>query len=102
MTNRWTLTEEVKQKYTPIVEEFINKLEPMDSEDSGAECLELSDTELSPYTLVELLGHMGYKQTDADQNGWQMDYWLTVGKSGFKTLCVSGTAITFGLRLSLK
>lgn len=27
MSNRWTLTEEVKSKYKPIIAEYLNKLE---------------------------------------------------------------------------
>ncbi|MNS42020.1 hypothetical protein D3C71_1502710 [compost metagenome] len=103
MTNRWALTEEVKQKYIPVVEQFISELESINPEDAnGLLEINLSDTELSPYTLVKLLEGMGYKERSRDDNGWQFDYWITMSKKGFKTLSVNGTAIIFELKLSEK
>ncbi|WCF11432.1 hypothetical protein NDS46_31230 (plasmid) [Paenibacillus thiaminolyticus] len=103
MANRWTLTDEVKEKFMPVIQEFISKLESMKPEESS-ELLEidLSDTELNPFTLVILLESIGYEQTNQNDNGWQMDYWITMCKEGFKPLLVKGTGITFELRLSEK
>lgn len=98
MTNRWELSNDVKEKYTPIIVEFINKLE---SEEPGKPLeLNLSNTELNPYTLVELLKNIGYEKIDEDSNGWQFDFWITLQKENNKSLSVSGTGIVFELKLS--
>lgn len=99
MANRYELSDEVKQKYTPIVQEFVNQLESVGSEGSKNMKLDLSDTDLNPHTLQTLLESMGYTEEDRDTNGWQLDYWITMVKSGFKTLYIKGTAITFELLL---
>lgn len=103
MTNRWTLKDEVRDKYIPVVQEFISKLESINPEDTK-ELLEinLSNTELNPFTLVKVLESVGYEQTNQDDNGWQMDFWITMSKSGFKPLYVKGTGIIFELKLSEK
>ncbi|EJW13952.1 hypothetical protein M5X02_30715 [Paenibacillus alvei] len=98
--NRWLLTEEVKQKYTPIIQGFIDKLEAMNP-DEQEDLLEinLSDTGLNPYTLQELLESLGYEKTDFDDNGWQMDFWITMEKNGCKSIVIEGTGIIFELKL---
>jgi len=97
----WALTDEVKERFTPIIQEFIDKIETMDyvDEESG---LNLSDTELNGYTLWKLLEDLGYEQTELDHNGWQMDFWIRFEKEGFKTLSVDGTGITFELALNVR
>lgn len=57
--NRWNLTEEVKQKYTPVVKEFLESLK-VPSEELREK--DFSDTELNPYTLWELLESLGYEK----------------------------------------
>ncbi|TVX85976.1 hypothetical protein [Paenibacillus agilis] len=103
MTNRWQLTEGVKEKFLPIVQGFINKLEASnpDEEENLLE-VDLSGTELNPFTLQELLESLGYKKGDADTNGWEMDFWIPMNKEGFKTLSVDGTGMIFALYLREK
>ena len=60
MTNRWQLTDDVKQKYLPAVQEFIDKLESEEYDESPE--IDLSDTELNPYTLQKLLESLGYNE----------------------------------------
>lgn len=93
---------DVKEKYLPIVKEHINKienyqLEEMDRYDVE---LDLSDTELNPYTLGELLEELDYEKVDVDRNGWEMDFWIKYKKSGCLPIQVRGTGITFELFLS--
>jgi hypothetical protein len=103
MKNRWVLEDKLKTRYTPIVREFISRLEAIDEEYvSDLPIIDFSDTRLNPYTLGILLESLGYKQEDIDQNGWQMDFWITMKKDGFKSLCIDGTGITFKLILSRK
>lgn len=97
--NRWTLTDEVKAKYTPIVEEFIKEVENSDPEADFLE-KDFSDTELNPYTLWQLMESLGYKQGYLDTNGWEMDFWIPFTKENCKPLVVSGCGITFTLTLA--
>ncbi|MNJ90285.1 hypothetical protein D3C87_78800 [compost metagenome] len=101
MINRYTLTDEVKKEFTPIVENFINKVENSDPE-GDLLSMDLSNTKINPYTLTKVLESLGYKETDQDSNGWQFDFWITMEKKGFKNLQVKGTGITFELLLKEK
>lgn len=97
--NKYELTDEVKEKFIPIVQDYINKVEAEDFE--GSE-LRLTDTELNPYTLWKLLEELGYEKTEFDDNGWQMDFWIEFTKEGFQTLTIAGTGITFELTLMVR
>lgn len=49
--NRWELTDEVRTKFKPIIQNFLNKMESLTIEqienmDNKEFCLNLSDTEL--------------------------------------------------------
>lgn len=107
--NRWTLTEEVKKKYKPIIEEFLNKIENMsDEEIENSEnevfSIDLSDTELRPYTLQELMKEFGYDDSEFDDNGWELDFWINMTRKGNKLtdkICISGCGMTFELNLTI-
>ena len=99
--SRWELTEAVKEKYVPIVERYIKEIEEEEFPED-IEALDFSDTELNPYTLWKLLEGLGYKHDDTDQNGWEMDFWLSFKKDGHKTLTIKGTGITFSLKLTIR
>lgn len=105
INKKWKLTDELRNEYKPVVEEFINKLESRvidyDSDDE-IEFLELdlSDTKLNPSTLEELLEELGYKKSDAWDNGWQWDFWATFTKSKCNNIRMSATGYTFTLSLS--
>ena len=98
--NRLILTDFVKEKYTPIVTEFIDKVESLNPEIS-TELLEIdfSDTELVPYTLWKILENLGYKMYDQSKNGWEMDFVLTFKKEACKPILIRGCGITFELKL---
>jgi len=114
MENRWVLTDEVREKYKPIVAEFMNKIwsataEDVESWDNDEATLKLSDTELRPYTLLTLMQEeFGYSREDFDDNGWELDYWITLEKSGescpsqAEIMCIHGCGMTFELNLSIK
>lgn len=99
LMSRWQLADEVRNKFTPIVKEFINKVE---SEEFPEDILQLTDTELNPYALWKLLEELGYEEVNTDRNGWQMDFWITFKKEGFKTLTIEGTGITFEFKLYVR
>lgn len=110
--NRWILTDEIKNKYLPIISEFMNKLynmTPEDVENTKFEdfTLQLSDTKLRPYTLLKLMEEeFGYTEHDFDDNGWELDYWIILNKpncsypSYAQKMCIHGCGMTFELNLS--
>ncbi len=113
MENRWVIKPEVKEKYKIIVGEWLHRMETLtveEVENMKYEDFEinLSDTELNPYTLSDLLQEeFGYIE-DEDRfstNGWQLDFWMYLYKSGvsFNSCCenlsISGCGMTFKLIL---
>lgn len=97
--NRWILTEQIEEKYLPIVRDFIKKIDSGNFEEDVLE-LDLSGTELNPYTLCSLLEKLGYEKEEQTENGWELDFWITMIRSGHEALCVKGCGMTFGLKLS--
>jgi hypothetical protein len=93
--NAYKLTDEVEKKHKSKIMEYISNLE----KNSSGEELELTQTELNPYTLGTLLENLGYKKMDIDTNGWEMDFWITYSKEGFHDLVIAGTGINFELKL---
>jgi hypothetical protein len=111
--NRWILSDEVKEKYKPIIQQWLNKMEKLtkdeiDKMDNKEFCIELSDTELRPYTLLELMHELKYGEDEFDDNGWELDFWINIVKkgkyypSGCEKLCIHGCGMTFELNLSVK
>lgn len=94
--NRYELTDEVREKFTPTVKEFIEKAQ---EKEFAGDLLELTGTELNPYTIWKLLEELGYEKNDFDTNGWELDFWITMVKSDFKDISIRGTGITFELNL---
>jgi hypothetical protein len=110
--NRWELADEVKSKFKPIIQDFLNKMETLTADEvenmeNDKFSLKLSDTELRPYTLLELLREFGYGDEEFDDNGWELDFWITISKDGSypstcEKLCIHGCGMTFELNLSVK
>ena len=99
--NRYKLSENVEQKYTPIVQKFIEELEAVDLE-NAKDLLEkdFSDLEINPYTLGTILEKLGYEEENRNDNGWQLDFWITYTKTNYRSIAISGCGITFELKLS--
>jgi hypothetical protein len=105
MANRYILTDEVKEKFLPIVQDLINQVESYNGDNKNSPEVDLSGTEINPYTLRKLLEDIGYKESedeDMETNGWQMDFWIYMYKPGYKPLTISGCGITFDLKLHMK
>lgn len=98
MKNGYELTTDVKEKYVPIIKKFIDELEAYQGEPYDI-CKDFTRTELNPYTLGTILTELGYEEDGFDKNGWEMDFWITYKKSGFKNLMIAGTGITFEMVL---
>lgn len=99
--NRWTLTEETRKKYEPFVQDFINRVEAVDIE-TATELLEqdFSDTELNPATLTDILEGLEYEVDDRDDNGWELDFWITMTKDKCRQIRIEGCGMTFELKLT--
>lgn len=98
MSNRYELTKEIKDKWVPVIKNFLDILDnwkpEYENDDIKKTELDLSDTGLNPYTLKELLiNEFGYKEDDDkfDTNGWQMDFWIYLNKPNHVSLCITGT-----------
>ena len=108
--NRWTLTDDVKEEYYEVVENFLNKLESLTTEqienmDNDEFTIDLSDTKLRPYTLLELMREFGFGDAEFDDNGWELDYWIRISREGSNnnttsSMYIHGTGMTFELNLT--
>lgn len=108
--NGYELSDEVRAKYKPIIAEFLDKINAMTDEEfrhsqvSQAN-LNLSNTELNPYTLGELLEkEFGYADREQEDNGWQLDFWITYSKPSnekTKKVTITGTGLTFRMSLGV-
>lgn len=109
--NRWTLAEDIKNIYKPVIEKFLKKIEDLTYEevkniDGEDISLDLSDTRLNPYTLLELMKELGYSKEEFDSNGWELDFFIDICKSEShpskcEKLCIQGCGMTFELKLSV-
>lgn len=105
--NAYNLTDEVKEKWTPIIRIFLDTIDnwkpEYDNDDQINNSLDLSGTELNPYTLREMLTNVFGYEEDEDKfttNGWDYDFWFYFHKNGHKPLVMSGTGVIFSLYLS--
>lgn len=97
--NRWILDADTKNKYTPIIKDFIDNLENK-KKTKNLLTKDFSDTKLNPSKLGLILEELGYNTVAHDDNGWELDFWITYKKEGYKPLMISGCGMTFELILS--
>lgn len=98
--NRYKLKDSVREAYLPAVQNFINKLENIEDESTELLIEDFSDCKLNPHTMQKLLESLGYEETGQEENGWQLDFWITMKKEGFRDIQISGCGMTFELKLS--
>ena len=107
--NRWELTDDVRKEYKSIIEELLiktrdltdNEIEHMHNEEFT---IDLSDTELRPYTLVKLMeSEFGYTDAEFDDNGWELDFWIKMSppNNKYTKICINGCGMTFELKLTV-
>lgn len=102
MANRYELTQEVREKYKPIVKDLISKVAACKLEQNSRYdvSVDLSDCELNPYTLGKILEEdFGYEHVETETNGWQIDFWSYYTHDTKPLLCITGCAMTFELIL---
>lgn len=114
MINRWILTEEQKAKIVPMIKMFLNKLENMTEEEVEAApketfVLDLYNIGVGPYLIKEILEEeFEYEEYASDQNGWEMDFWISFDRKDdkkFPSECehleLVGCGMTFDLKLQV-
>lgn len=110
--SRYDIDEKVRNKYVAIIGKFFNEVDPkttkdIESMENDSFVLPLSDTELNPYTLqtiLELELDFGFKDSDMDRNGCDMDFWIYLYRETeglTHKVCIQGTGITFELNLKI-
>ena len=102
--NRWQLTDEIREKFVPILKAYLNKMETMPEEEFEEEeyDLDLSGTGINPYLLWQLLEkEFGYEEVDIDENGWEQDCWIYMKKEGYIPLVIYTCGMTYELKLSV-
>lgn len=90
--NRWNATQEQKDKFIPMVKEFIEKAK---NNPDTKECIDFSDKGISPSQLKDIFENdLGFEEVDFDTNGWQWDFWITMRKDGVDYM-IAGTGMSF-------
>lgn len=100
MRGSFTLTQEEKDHYKPIIQGIIEELIKTRNFDS----IDLTDfDELSPYLMWELLEELGWENTDYDSNGWEQDTWTYFTKKGqdFASIVLFSCGMTFNMSIAL-
>lgn len=112
--NRWTLTEEVRDRIKPILQEYLDKVENltteqvehMENEELG---LDLYGMGINPNQLIDLLEELGYESVSMDHNGWELDFWVNMKRKDEKVfdstcenLVVAGCGMTFELKIYIE
>ena len=99
----WNLTDEVRNKFKPIVENYISLLESEELNDEHRKGIELTNQGISPMQLKKLLEELGYEDVGYDSNGWQHDFWQYMNNLNrekyAKELCICGCGMAFDLIL---
>ena len=93
--NRWILEDSVKEKWMPVIQKHIKSIdEHYENEGNPFDCvLDLTGTELNPYTLWAILEELGYEREDQEDNGWQLDFWIYFTKPNALNLLIRGTGL---------
>lgn len=112
MANRWTLTEEQKNKIVPVIRTFLSKLENMTEEEADAApeemfVLDLYNMGAGPYLIEKILEtEFDYEDYDSDHNGWELDFWIYFRRKDGKEfpsecdhLVLEGCGMTFEVKL---
>ena len=99
--SEWNLTDELRDLIKPLVEEYINGLANVETNED--KILELSHTGINPIQLEQLLEEMGYRDNGLDINGWEHDYWWYMinykKNDNTKELVIYGTAMCHNINL---
>lgn len=95
MENRWDPTQEQRDKFIPILREFINEAQQSNKKPDS---IDLYGQGISPYQLQSILiEDFGFEEYGMDTNGWEMDYWIYLVKDKIKYV-IEGTGMTHEIK----
>lgn len=90
--NRWNATQEQKDKFIPMIKDFMEKAK---KNPDTKECIDFYNQGISPSQLKDILENdLGFEEVDFDTNGWQWDFWITMRKYGVDYM-IAGTGMSF-------
>ena len=102
MANRYYATEEQKEKFIPILQDFIDRIEAASEEEVYSIQLNLTDKGINPAQVWDILEALGYEEDYVDHNGWELDFWINFEKEDCRTITMRGTGITFEVLLEVQ
>lgn len=98
MENRWEVTQEQKDKFVLIINEFIGKMKEKPDETAA---IDFYNQGISPTQLRDILtDELGFQEKAFDTNGCGWDFWITMSKDGIDYM-IAGTGMTFELTFRL-
>lgn len=90
--NRWNPTKEQKDKFIPMIKEFMEK---MKKNPDAKECIDFYNQGISPSQLKDILENdLGFEEVNFESNGWEWDFWMAMRKDGVDYM-IAGTGMTF-------
>lgn len=94
MRGQWHLRDWELDLWKRKIEHYILYLE------RKKEDIDLSEENINPYQVREVLETLGWEHTDSDSNGWEQDHWMYFRHPNHKiTLTVFSSGMTFELKL---
>lgn len=93
------LTEEKKTEIKKRLDSYLKSYH--EAPDNCEEEIKLDDLDVVPYRVWEYLEELGWEQTEIDDNGWELDFWITFEKEGEPKLDLTGSGINGGLNFMI-
>lgn len=90
--NRWEPTKEQKEKFIPMIKEFMKKAE---ENPDTKEYIDFYNQGISPAQLKNILiNDLGFEDAEFGSNDWKMAFRIALLKDG-KEYMIVGTGMTF-------
>ena len=111
--SRWNVSKKIEEKFKPILKDYLNEIENLTFDEINKMnindlILDLSDTGINPSQLVKLLNDLGYEETDRENSGWELNFWIyfqrkdgKIFESNCEQLVIIGCGMTFELKLCI-
>lgn len=96
MRGKWNIREWEAEFWRSFFEKEIKNLEV-----GHTEKIDLTQKDLCPENVIDVLRNMGYEDEDYDTNGWEQDTWISFFKEGEKPLMLFYCGRTFEMNLSI-
>lgn len=94
MENRWDPTKEQREKFVPMIQDFMKRME---KNPDVNECIDFYNRGISPSQLKDILENdLGFEEVDFNTNGYQWDFWITMRKNGIDYM-IAGSGMAFDM-----